>query len=52
MCVSVRVCMKSEKIGTGTVVFFVLVTTCFFWRCFPLLSLVLCKYLCNYALYL
>lgn len=21
MCVSVRVCMKSEKIGTGTVVF-------------------------------
>lgn len=30
MYVSVRVCMKSEKIGTRTVVFFVLVTTCFF----------------------
>lgn len=52
MCVSVRACMKSEKIGTGTVVFFCFSNYLFFWRCFPLLSLVLCKYLCNYALYL
>lgn len=43
---------KDGKLGTEKVGLSVFSGYLFFWCCFPSLSLVLCKYLCNYALYL
>lgn len=43
---------ENGKLGTEKVGLSVFSGYLFFWCCFPSLSLVLCKYLCNYALYL
>lgn len=55
LSVCVRGCMKAGKtfaeLGTKKR-FPILSSYLFFWYCYPSLSAVLCKYLCNYALYL
>lgn len=52
VCVCLHYGWKGGKLGTGKVGLSVFSGYLFFWCCFPSLSLVLCKYLCNYALYL
>ena len=52
VCVCLHYGWKDGKLGTGKAELFVFSGYLFFWCCFPSLSLVLCKYLCNYALYL
>lgn len=52
VCVCLHYGWKDGKLGTEKVGLSVFSGYLFFWRCFPSLSLVLCKYLCNYALYL
>lgn len=52
VCVCLHYGWKDGKSGTEKVGLSVFSGYLFFWCCFPSLSLVLCKYLCNYALYL
>lgn len=52
VCVCLHYGWKDGKLETGKVGLSVFSGYLFFWCCFPSLSLVLCKYLCNYALYL
>lgn len=52
VCVCLHYGWKDGELGTGKVELSVFSGYLFFWCCFPSLSLVLCKYLCNYALYL
>lgn len=52
VCVCLPYGWKDGKLGTEKVGLSVFSGYLFFWCCFPSLSLVLCKYLCNYALYL
>jgi hypothetical protein len=52
VCVCLHYGWKDGKLGTEKVGLSVFSGYLFFLCCFPSLSLVLCKYLCNYALYL
>lgn len=52
VCVCLHYGWKNGKLGTEKVGLSVFSGYLFFCCCFPSLSLVLCKYLCNYALYL
>lgn len=52
VCVCLHYGWKDGKLGTGKVGLSVFSGYLFFWCCFPSLSLVLCKYLCNYVLYM